>query len=88
MKWIIVGAAAGVAGLCLAAPLRASEPLDLFNSETTALQHCGGHAVVWLDVPARTYWLPGQSGFGGSPKRGGYTCRSDAIRSGNRAARE
>lgn len=87
MRLIVLGMAAGVAGLCLAAPLRASEPLDLFASETTALRHCGGDAVVWLDVPARTYWLPGQSGFGGPPKRGGYTCQSDAVRSGNRVAR-
>ena len=88
MKRIVVGVAAGVAGLCLATPLRASEPLDLFESEAAAVTHCSGDAVVWLDVPARTYWLKGQSGYGGRLKSGGYTCRSDAVRSGNRAARE
>lgn len=88
MKRLVIGVAAGVAGLCLATPLRASEPLDLFASEATALDHCVGDAVVWLDVPARTYWVPGQSGYGGAPKRGGYTCRGDAVRSGNRAAQE
>jgi hypothetical protein len=88
MKRIVLGVAAGVAGLCLAAPLRASEPLDLFESETAALQHCGGDAVVWLNVPARTYWLKGQRGYAGKPREGGYTCRSDAVRSGNRASRE
>jgi len=43
---------------------------------------------VWLDVPARIYWLKGQRGYGGKPRRGGYTCRSDAIRTGNRVSRE
>ena len=87
MKRIVLGVAAGVAGLCLAAPLRASEPLDLFDSEASALKHCSGDLVVWLDVPARIYSFKGQRGYGGNPRRGGYTCQRDAVRSGNRAAR-
>ena len=88
MKRIVVGVAAGVAGLCLAAPLRASEPLDLFESEAAAFQHCGSDTVVWLDVPTRTYWLKSQRGYGAKPRSGGYTCRSDAVRSGNRTAQK
>jgi hypothetical protein len=67
-------------------PLRASEPLDMFDSEAAALQHCGKDAVVWLDVPKRTFWSKGQKGYGVS-KRGSYTCRKDAIKTGNHAKR-
>lgn len=63
-------------------PLHASEPLDMFDSEAAAIKHCGRDPVVWLDVPSRAYWLKGEKGYGGS-KSGGYTCRKDAIRSGN-----
>lgn len=66
--------------------LWASEPLDLFDREATALQHCGRDAVVWLDVPSRTYWSRNQRGYGRS-NSGGYTCRKDAAQSGNHAAR-
>ncbi|HEY3919893.1 MAG TPA: hypothetical protein VGL83_19030 [Stellaceae bacterium] len=83
MRRIVLGVAAGVTGLCLVTPLRAAEPLDLFDREATPVQHCDGDGVVWLDVPERTYWLKGQRGDGG-----GYTCRRDAIRSGNRASRD
>lgn len=68
-------------------PLRASEPLDMFDSQATALKHCGHDAVVWLDVPSHTFWLKGQRGYGAS-KSGGYTCKNDAVKSGNRAKRE
>lgn len=63
-------------------PLRASEPLDMFDSEAAAKKHCGGEPVVWLDVPSRTYWLKGEKGYGVS-KTGGYTCRKDAAHAGN-----
>jgi hypothetical protein len=61
---------------------RASEPLDLFDSETQARSHCGRSSVVWLEVPAKTYWLKGQRGYGGS-RSGGYTCLKDAKSTGN-----
>jgi hypothetical protein len=87
MKRFIRWAAAGVVLLPFVAHLQASEPLDLFDSETAARNHCGGDSVVWLDVPAKTYWRKGQRGYAGVPKDGGYTCQSDAIHSGNRARR-
>jgi hypothetical protein len=72
--------------LMAALPLRASEPLDMFDSEAAALKHCGKDAVVWLDVPSRTFWLKGQRGYSAS-KSGGYTCERDAMKSGNREKR-
>jgi hypothetical protein len=72
--------------LASAGPLRASEPLDTFDSEAVALQHCGKDAVVWLDVPTHTFWTKGQKGYGGS-KSGSYTCRTDAIKTGNHQKR-
>jgi hypothetical protein len=72
--------------LMTALPLRASEPLDTFDMEAAALEHCGKDAVVWLDVPSHTYWLKGEKGYGAS-KSGSYTCRRDAIRTGNHAKR-
>lgn len=81
-------AAAGVIPLLLVAPVRASEPLDLFSSEAAARTHCGDDTVVWLDVPANAYSLKGQRGYGGSARDGGYTCRRDAVHAGNRARRE
>jgi hypothetical protein len=73
------------AGLLLAAalPVQASEPLDMFDSEAAALEHCANNPVVWLDVPSHTFWLKGRRGYGAS-KNGGYTCEKDAIKSGNR----
>lgn len=88
MKLFAAWAAAGLVPLLLVAPVRASEPLDLFNNEAAARQHCGDRTVVWLNVPANAYSLKGQRGYGGSPQLGGYTCRADAIHAGNRAQRE
>lgn len=83
-KAVIAGLAAGAVLLSRVAFIWASEPLDLFDSETKARQHCGKDAVVWLDVPSRTFWTKGQRGYGAS-KTGGYTCRRDATHSGNHA---
>jgi hypothetical protein len=80
---------AGAAGLILLShlgPVWASEPLDLFDNEAAAVKHCGKDAVVWLDVPSKTYWVKNQRGYGHS-KSGGYTCRKDAAKSGNHASR-
>lgn len=88
MKLFAAGAAAGLVPLLLVAPVRASEPLDLFNSEAAARTHCGDDTVVWLDVPANAYSFKGQRGYGGSSRRGGYTCRNDADHAGNRARRD
>lgn len=66
--------------------LSASEPLDLFDNEAAAREHCGKEAVVWLDVPSHTFWLKGQKGYGAS-KTGGYTCRKDATKTGNHLSR-
>lgn len=73
--------------LLRAVPAAASEPLDLYDSEATARSHCGSDAVVWLDVPAKTYWLEGQKGFDGRPHDGGFTCRHDAVSTGNHPTR-
>jgi hypothetical protein len=72
--------------LVAALPLRASEPLDTFDTEAAALKHCGKDTVVWLDVPTHTFWSKGQNGYGAS-KSGSYTCRKDAIKTGNRQKR-
>ena len=73
--------------LAAALPLRASEPLDMFDSEAAAFKHCGHDAVVWLDVPSHMFWTRGQRGYGGS-KAGGYTCKKDAVKSGNHQDRK
>ena len=81
--------AAAVAGLVLMsqiALLWASEPLDTFDSEAAAKKHCGKDAVVWLDVPSHSFLTKGQKGYGRS-KTGSYTCRKDAIHTGNHAKR-
>lgn len=85
-KSLIVGAAAGVVLLSRIALLWASEPLDTFDSEATARKHCGKDTVVWLDVPSHTFLTKGQRGYGRS-KEGNYTCRKDAIHTGNHAKR-
>lgn len=85
-KSVITGAAAGAMLLSRVALIWASEPLDLFDSEAAARKHCGKDAVVWLDVPSRTFWMKGQRGYGVS-KSGGYTCRRDAMLTGNHAKR-
>ena len=74
-------------GLLLLLPhlVQAAEPLDLFDNERTAYQHCRNDIVVWLDVPHQTYFFRGQHGYAGS-KNGGYTCWADAKRSHNRPA--
>jgi hypothetical protein len=80
---------AGVTGILLLShlmPVRASEPLDLFDSEAPAVKHCGKDAVVWLDIPSHTFWVKGQKGYART-KSGGYTCRKDAMKSGNHASR-
>jgi hypothetical protein len=64
----------------------ASEPLDLFDSEQSAIAHCGDDAVVWLDVPANRYSYKDQPGYGANKEDGGYTCKRDADRSGNHPA--
>jgi len=66
-------------------PVRASEPLDLFHSESAAQHHCAHDSVVWVDVPTNRYWRQGQRGYGGS-KTGGFTCLKDAVRARNRPA--
>ena len=74
----------GVAILLVAVSVEASEPLNLFDSEAAASQRCGGDVIVWLDVPTNSYRFKGEPGYGES-KQGGYTCKEDADRSGNRA---
>jgi hypothetical protein len=64
-------------------PLHRSR-FDLFDSESDALQYCGNDAVVWLDVPSKRYWFKGEESYG-ETKAGGYTCKRDADRTGNRA---
>ncbi len=83
---VFVAAAAGLLLLSRAALLWASEPLDTFDSEAAALKHCGRDAVVWLDVPSHTFWSKGQKGYGRSTN-GSFTCRKDAIKTGNHAKR-
>jgi hypothetical protein len=83
---LFLAAATGLLLLSRAALLWASEPLDTFDTEAAALKHCGKNAVVWLDVPSRTFWSKGQKGYGRS-KNGSYTCRKDAIKTGNHAKR-
>jgi hypothetical protein len=83
---LFLAAATGLLLLSRAALLWASEPLDTFDTEAVALKHCGKNAVVWLDVPSRTFWSKGQKGYGRS-KNGSYTCRKDAIKTGNHAKR-
>lgn len=74
----------GAGTLLFAARLAAAaEPLDLFDKEADAVRQCGRDTVVWLDVPMRSFWLQGQTGYGRS-KDGGYTCRRDALKTGNR----
>jgi hypothetical protein len=80
-----------LASLLLAAALipfardaSASEPLDLFDTEDAAIEHCGDDIVVWLDVPSNRYEYKGEEGYG-ETGAGGYTCKRDADRSGNRA---
>ena len=85
-KPLFVAAVAGLLLLSRAALLWASEPLDTFDTEGAALKHCGRDAVVWLDVPSHTFWSKGQKGYGRS-KSGSYTCRKDAIKTGNHAKR-
>jgi hypothetical protein len=85
-RWLTTLAAVGLTLLPFIGSLAASEPLDLFDSEAAARKHCGNDAVVWLDVPSKTYWMKRQKGYGTS-KAGGYTCRRDAVASGNRAKR-
>jgi hypothetical protein len=85
-KSMLAATAAGVVLLSRVALLWASEPLDLFDNEANARKHCGKDPVVWLDVPSKTYWAKGQRGYGRS-KTGGFTCRKDAIHTGNHARR-
>ena len=63
----------------------ASEPLDLFDSEQSAIAHCGDDTVVWLDVPSNRYSYKDEPGYGAN-KEGGYTCKRDADRAGNHPA--
>jgi hypothetical protein len=72
--------------LALSRVTSASEPLDTFDTEAAALKHCGKDPVVWLDVPTHTFWSKGQTGYARS-KSGSYTCRKDAMKTGNRAKR-
>jgi hypothetical protein len=86
MKTCLLAAATTFAVLVRLVPLHASEPLDLYDKEIDAVHHCGRDAVVWLDVPSRTYWMKNQRDYGRT-KSGGYTCRTDAAKSGNHATR-
>jgi hypothetical protein len=83
---LVVVAAAGLLLLSRASAVLASEPLDTFDTEAAALKHCGKDGVVWLDVPSHSFWSKGQNGYGRS-KNGSYTCRQDAIKTGNHANR-
>jgi hypothetical protein len=65
----------------------AAEPLDLFDSEDAAIEHCGDDAVVWLNVPSNRYEYKGEAGYGEN-RDGGYTCKRDADRSGNHAMKQ
>lgn len=71
--------------LLLGRGARASEPLDLYHDEQRAIAHCGSDPVVWLDVASNRYSLKGQPGYG-TDGQGGYTCKRDAVRSGNHAS--
>jgi hypothetical protein len=62
---------------------RAAEPMDLFETERQAIQHCGRDAAVWLVVPKSTYWRKGETGYG-IGHDGGYTCQKDAEHASNR----
>jgi type IV secretory pathway protease TraF len=64
---------------------RASEPLDMYDTEAAARAHCRNDAVVWLDVPSHRFFAKGQRGYAGA-KTGGYTCKKDAVHSGNKPA--
>jgi hypothetical protein len=83
---IYVAAVAALLLLSRTTMLWASEPLDTFDTEETARKHCGNDVVVWLDVPLHTFWSKNQKGYGRS-KNGSYTCRKDALKTGNHAKR-
>ncbi len=83
MRLLFASLAVGAILVPAAARIEASEPLDLYKSESAARQHCRGDAVVWLDVPSNRYWVEGEAEFGRT-KAGGYTCKKDADRSGNK----
>lgn len=81
---LFVVGAAGFVLMSRIALVWASEPLDTFDTEAAAKKHCGKDPVVWLDVPSHAFWAKGQKGYGRS-KTGSYTCREDAIHTGNHA---
>ena len=86
LKALSIAGATGILLLSHLTLVRASEPLDLFDSEAQAIKHCGKDAVVWLDVPSHAFWVKGQKSYART-KNGGYTCRKDATKSGNHASR-
>ena len=64
----------------------AAEPLEFFNSEDQAQQHCPSDVVVWLNIPSGVYHFKGERWYGAT-KNGAYVCKSEADQAGDRATR-
>jgi hypothetical protein len=60
-------------------------PIQLFNNEQQAHQHCPADAVVWLNT-AGVYHFKGQR-FYANNQNGSFVCMHEADRAGYRPAR-
>lgn len=60
-------------------------PVQSFNSEDAAQVHCPLDKVVWLEPKAHLYYYRSSKHYANSGT-GGFVCRGDAIKAGNKAA--
>lgn len=73
---------AAAAGTAFAATPTA---IQTFNSEDAAQVHCPLDKVVWLEPKAHLYYYRSSKHYANSAT-GGFVCRGDAIKAGNKAA--
>jgi hypothetical protein len=57
----------------------------MFRTQAAAQNNCPGDTVVWLDISAGVFYLPGNPSYG-KTSNSGYVCRRDAAAAGNREA--
>ena len=76
-----------------AAPPRSASPTSApvtgpneFTTEAQAKVRCPAGAVVWANLPSKTYHFAGAKDYGHT-KRGAYMCEQDAQSAGMRAAK-
>jgi hypothetical protein len=59
---------------------------ELFQTQTSAQQHCPSDTVVWLNTRSGVYHFQGERYYGNT-EQGAFVCERDADTAGDRATK-